>query len=86
MLQPAIDAAAPITPCAIGYELEDGDPACEAAWWGDISFLPHAWNLLGKKSIRARIVFGNAVPAAGDRKELSTALHEQVVRLHNRLS
>ena len=85
MLQPAIDAAAPITPCAIAYELEDGDPAREACWWGDMTFLPHLWNLLGKKTIRARIVFGEAVMAAGHRKQLSAVLHQEVVQLHDRL-
>src|SRR5579871_1459725 len=52
MLQPAIDAAAPVTPCAIDYELDDGDPAREICWWGDMTLLPHMWNLLGKRVIR----------------------------------
>ena len=86
MLQPAIDARAPITPCSIGYELEDGDPSQEIAWWGDMTLLPHLWNLLGKRRISARVVFGAPVEARGDRKELSAVLHEQVVRLHERLA
>jgi len=81
MLQPAIDSGAPITPCAIHYELEDGDAAREVCWWGDMKLLPHVWNLLGKKSVRARIVFGEPVTAKGDRKELSAVLHEEVSRL-----
>jgi len=85
MLQPAIDVAAPITPTAIAYELSDGDPSREAAWWGDMSFLRHALNLLGKKSIRARIIFSAPTRAKGDRKALSAALHEQVVRLRENL-
>ncbi len=86
MLQPAIDAAAPITPCALAYELDDGDPAREACWWGDMTLLPHLWNLLGKKTIRARIVFGTPVKPSGDRKRLSATLHELVVQLHDELS
>lgn len=85
MLQPAIDTDAPITPCAISYELEDGDAAREACWWGDMTLLPHMLNLMGKKVIRVRIVFGNPVPASGDRKQLSALLHEKVLRLHDRL-
>ncbi len=81
MLQPAIDVGAPITPCAIAYELEDGDPAREVCWWGDMTLLPHVWNLLGKKSTRARVLFGESMPASGDRKSLSTRLHDAVVRL-----
>jgi 1-acyl-sn-glycerol-3-phosphate acyltransferase len=71
MLQPAVDTAAPITPCAIRYELEDGDEGREACWWGDMKLLPHVWNLLGKKSVRARIVFGEPITATGDRKSLA---------------
>jgi hypothetical protein len=39
------------------------------------------WNVMGKKTIRARIIFGEPVPASGDRKSLSAKLHEEVVRL-----
>lgn len=85
MLQPAINTAAPITPCAIRYELEDGDPSLEVCWWGDMTLLPHLWNLLGKKTIRGRIVFGEAVIAGGDRKRLSGKLHEEVMRLREGL-
>jgi lyso-ornithine lipid O-acyltransferase len=85
MLQPAIDVGAPVTPCAIAYELEDGDMAKEVAWWGDMSLLPHVWNLLSKKAICARVAFGNPIVAAGDRKQLSHVLHEQVAQLRGRL-
>jgi lyso-ornithine lipid O-acyltransferase len=81
MLQPAIDTAATITPCAIRYELDDGDAAREVCWWGDMTLVPHMWNLMGKKKIRARIVFGEPILASGDRKQLSAALHEEVARL-----
>jgi lyso-ornithine lipid O-acyltransferase len=86
MLQPAIDAGAPITPCAINYEIDDGDPAQEIAWWGEMTLLPHMWNLLGKKTIRAGIVFGEPVLATGDRKQLGAVLHQTVMQLKNLLS
>jgi len=85
MLQPAINAGAQITPCAIRYELDDGDPSREVCWWGDMTLLPHMWNLLGKETIRARVVFGQPRAATGDRKQLSAALHEEVKALHDRL-
>jgi lyso-ornithine lipid O-acyltransferase len=84
MLQPAIDANALITPCAIRYELDDGDATQEICWWGDMALPPHLWNLLGKNMIRARIAFGVPILASGDRKQLSHLLHEQVVQLHER--
>ena len=82
MLQPAIDTGIPITPCAIHYELDDGDPAREVCWWGDMTLLPHVWNLMSKKSVRARIVFGEPVVAHGNRKELSSLLRERVIALY----
>jgi len=85
MLQPAIDAGALVTPCAIGYELDDGDVGREVCWWGDMDLLPHVWNLVGKKVIRARIAFGEPIVASSDRKQLSHVLHEQVAQLHEHL-
>jgi hypothetical protein len=69
---------------AIGYELDDGDAATEVCWWDDMILLPHVWNLLGKKIVRARVGFGEPVAAEGDRKEPSKTLHEHVVRLQER--
>jgi lyso-ornithine lipid O-acyltransferase len=86
MLQPAIAVGAPISPCAIRYQMEDGDPATEAAWWGDMTLLPHVWNLFGKKSVCARIAFGEPMFASGDRKQLGHVLHERVVGLYDELS
>jgi len=85
MLQPAIDAGALVTPCAIIYELDDGEVGREVCWWGDMDFLLHVWNLLGKRVIRARIACGAPIVASGDRKQLSHMLHEQVARLHEQL-
>jgi lyso-ornithine lipid O-acyltransferase len=85
MLQPAIDAGAVITPCSIAYELDQGDPATEVCWWGDMTLLPHMWNLLGKETIRAHILFGEPAPAGAGRKRLSAQLHEEVLRLHRRV-
>jgi 1-acyl-sn-glycerol-3-phosphate acyltransferase len=84
MLQPAIDASATVTPCAITYELDNGDSQ-EVCWWGDVALLPHLWNLLGKKAVRARIAFGEPLPAGSDRKQLSHVLRHQVVLLNKQL-
>ncbi len=85
MLQPAIDIGAPITPCAIIYELDDGDPSREIAWWGDMTLMPHVWNMMSKQSIRATISFGEAIQASGERKHLGHALHDRVLTLYDEL-
>jgi len=81
MLQPAIDVGAPITPAAIHYEIDDGDASREVCWWGDMSMLPHVWNLLGKKTVRVKVVFGEPVKAGGDRKQMGQLLHRKVEEL-----
>ena len=86
MLQPAIDDAAPVTPCAIRYEVEDGDAALEVCWWGEMKALPHIWNLLGKKAIRAQIIFGEPIRASGERKQFAAGLREQVLRLQEQMT
>ena len=82
MLQPAIDAGAAVTPCAISYQLEDGDVGSEAAWWGDMKVIPHFLNLLSKKSVRACIVFGEPITGIRDRKELGRLLHKSVAEMY----
>ena len=50
-----------------------------------MSLLPHVFNLLRKKSIRARVAFGEPIHAGKDRKRLSLDLHQQVVTMHQQL-
>jgi lyso-ornithine lipid O-acyltransferase len=85
MLQPAIDAGSTVTPCAIRYEVSEGDVGSEVSWWGEMPLLPHVLNLMSKPTIRARILFGQPIAAVGDRKPLGVVLHEEVIRLHQKL-
>lgn len=85
MLQPAIDVAAPVTPCAITYELDDGDASREVAWWGDMTLLPHVWNMMSKQTIHATISFGESIRASGERKQLGHVLHDSVLALYDEL-
>jgi 1-acyl-sn-glycerol-3-phosphate acyltransferase len=85
MLQPALDIRAMITPCALAYELDEGSIEHEVCYWGDMTLWPHGMNLLGKRAVRARISFGDPIPAVGDRKPLSRTLHHQVVQLYSEL-
>ena len=84
MLQPAIDAAVAVTPCAVAYEVSDGSEK-DVAWWGEMTLAPHAWNLVGKKSIRAKVVFGEPLTRSSNRKVMSGAARQRVVDLRTRL-
>lgn len=80
MLQPAIDAGVPVVPCAVSYEGSDAGEK-EVAWWGDMTLIPHFLNLLGKKEIRAKVVFGEPLHASEGRKALGDEARARVVAL-----
>jgi 1-acyl-sn-glycerol-3-phosphate acyltransferase len=60
-----------VHPAAIRYS------CAEVAWYGDMTFLPHAWRLLAIRRIDAALRFGGTVTAS-DRKLLARATHGQV--------
>lgn len=82
LVQPAIEAGAPVCPIAIHWIPRD--PAiniCEdiAYWREEHTFGPHAWRLLGFSGIRAEIRFGGPIPSEGHtRKTLAVAAHDAV--------
>lgn len=81
LLEPAARGAHDITAAWIHYDLADGDARQEVCYWGNHRFLPHALNLLGKKSVRATVRFGQFQRATNDRKELAKYLHAAVLGL-----
>ena len=85
MLQPAIEAGEIVTPCAIHYNLDDGVAEREVCWWGNVPLAPHLLNLLGKRKVRASIVFGESLQATGDRKALGLELRARVMGLYAQL-
>jgi len=79
LLEPA--AGRSVAAAWIGYQMADGDPGQDAAYWGDMVFGPHLLKLLGKGEVRCRVAFGEAAKSEAPRKELALALHEQVCSL-----
>jgi 1-acyl-sn-glycerol-3-phosphate acyltransferase len=55
---PAVDACVPITAVAVRYVPEDGSPERELCWFGDDTFLPHVWKVLGAPNFSAELHFG----------------------------
>lgn len=70
----------PLCAAAVAYALEagDGDPAEDVCYWKDMSLLPHLIRLLGKKRIRATLVFAPLDDSDADRKTLARRLHALV--------
>jgi 1-acyl-sn-glycerol-3-phosphate acyltransferase len=85
LLESAIRAGVPVTPSAIAYEMEQGDPRQDVCYWGDMTFAMHFLALLGKGKVHASIAFGTARTNLGDRKNAARVLHDDVVKLLSRV-
>jgi 1-acyl-sn-glycerol-3-phosphate acyltransferase len=81
LLEPATRRDHPLWVALIQYELPagDGDVAEEVCYWKDMTLGPHLVNLLGKKSVGARLSFARVEDRATDRKELARQLHSRVL-------
>ena len=85
LLESAIRADVAVTPSAIAYEIEQGDPRQDVCYWGDMTFATHFLGLLGKGKVHASIAFGTARERLEGRKIAARVLHGDVVALHNYL-
>lgn len=82
LLEPAAGPGHPVTPFRLDYALTDGVVAEEVCYWGDMTLVPHLWNLLGKDGVEARVRFGRADTGAGvERRELARRLQATVIGL-----
>lgn len=63
------------------YELTDGNPGTEVAYWGDASFFPHLLNLLKKKRIKAFVHCKRIPVPSTDRKQLAPQLRDAIQQL-----
>lgn len=81
LFQPAIETASPITAAAIRYLAEDGPdgtvPERELCWYGDESFLPHLWKVMGVRRFSAHVQFGQP-RIYPDRRAASHETHAEV--------
>jgi len=81
LLGPVVERGWLVTPAALRFTCEGGDPALCVCWWGDMEFQPHLLRMLLLDSITAHVEFGEAMRGEGDRKELAVRLRERVVDL-----
>ena len=81
LLEPALRGGYEIAIACLRYELDDGDAKTEVCYWGDHNFFAHLLNLLGKRSVRAKLCFGKFNRATDARKELAKQLHAAITEL-----
>lgn len=83
LFQPAIANHTPITAACISYEIEDGDPAVDVCYYGDMVLGPHAVKLFGKGGVTAKLRFGDGAKVFTDRKDAARQLYEEVNALRS---
>jgi 1-acyl-sn-glycerol-3-phosphate acyltransferase len=81
LLEPAARTGREIATSWLHYELTDGDAKQEVCYWGNHTFFPHLFNLLGKRRLHATVRFGKISCATDDRKQLAQQLHAAVLEL-----
>lgn len=76
-----------IQPISIVYTQIDGEPATvdnmdKVAWYGDMKFLPHFWNLLAAKGAKVKIMYHSELyyEDFGDRKSLSKHCEDVITK------
>lgn len=86
-----IDSSVPVLPVSVAYSHINRRPVTAGnidaiAWYADMDFLPHFWNLLGLGRVDARIYFNVPLrPFTGDRKTLSSCVFDRVREGHKYL-
>ena len=78
LFQPAIENQTPITAAYISYEIENGDPAVDVCYYGDMVLGSHAVNLFAKGGVKATLRFGDEARTFSDRKDAARSLYMQV--------
>jgi hypothetical protein len=68
---------------SIDYGLDEGSVADEVCYGRDMTLLPHLLNLLFKREIQANYSFSPAAIRAGNRKEISRELRDEIVAMRS---
>jgi 1-acyl-sn-glycerol-3-phosphate acyltransferase len=80
LIDPAVVAAAPVTPVALRYSADGAVEERELCWVGDTSFLPHLWKTLGTPGVQAEVRFGTP-RVYRDRRTATREAHAEVVAM-----
>ena len=83
LLESAVQLRARIAAASIDYALDDGSVADEVCYWRDMTLVPHLLNLLFKREIRANYSFSPAKVRAGNRKEITRELRDEIVSIRS---
>ena len=83
LLESAVQLRCPVASASIQYALDDGLVADEVCYWGDMTLVPHLFNLFFKREIRAEYSFSSANIRTGNRKEIARELREEIMKMRS---
>jgi len=85
LLEPVVGNGWRVTPAAIVYTCEGGEPSQDVCWWANMKFTPHALKMLTLDRVTAHVSFGQSIAPGDDRKALAAVLHREVSGLKDGL-
>lgn len=86
LLESAVVQKWKIVPAALIYRVPFGrSVGLEVCWWGDMTLMPHLFNLATLPWIQASINWGEALISSESRKMLAEKLHCKVTALKNEI-
>jgi 1-acyl-sn-glycerol-3-phosphate acyltransferase len=83
LLEPVLQLGCPVTVGAIDYSLPGGSVTDEVCYWGDMTLVPHLFNLLGKAGVESKLRIARFETRTADRKQLALELRREIVRLRS---
>jgi len=83
LFEAAVATSGSVSLAAISYDTDDpARPAHQhVAWWGDMQFAAHFWNLLKLPRFSARVHFGEQPVTGAERKTLSRDAHAALLEI-----
>ena len=82
---PAVEMGIPVTAAAVRYIFDDGTPEREICWFGDDSFVPHLWKMLGAANFSVEIQFGEA-HIYSSRRAAANATYQEIAGMREQES
>jgi hypothetical protein len=76
-----VETQQPITAAYLSYEVDEGDPAQVACYWGEMTFAPHLLRLLAVRRVVASVRFSSGAESFEDRKTAAEVLYRTVLEL-----
>jgi len=81
LFQTAVESDIPLTPGYITYRISEGSLAQDVCFWGDMTLVPHLWNLFSKSVLHAFVIFGATERGFENRKQAAERMHSRVMAL-----